>query len=83
MTWINALITGVVIHSYLSIFEFWEGHESRLNKREVYELKDDKWIHSFSSGIKGLRKSSISIKFPLNYDLFSSYSLGTTLITSN
>ena len=28
-------------------FEFWEGHESRLNKREVYELKDDKWIHSF------------------------------------
>ena len=28
-------------------FEFWEGHESRLNKREVYELIDDKWIHSF------------------------------------
>tara|TARA_S200000501_G_scaffold370713_1_gene412392 strand:+ start:1302 stop:1898 length:597 start_codon:yes stop_codon:yes gene_type:complete len=28
-------------------FEFWEGHESRLNKREVYELKNDKWIHSF------------------------------------
>ena len=28
-------------------FEFWEGHESRLNKREAYELKDDKWIHSF------------------------------------
>ena len=28
-------------------FEFWEGHESRLNKREVYELRDDKWIHSF------------------------------------
>ena len=28
-------------------FEFWEGHESRLNKGEVYELKDDKWIHSF------------------------------------
>ena len=28
-------------------FEFWEGHESRLNKREVYELIDDEWIHSF------------------------------------
>ena len=24
-------------------FEFWEGHESRLNKREVYEKKNDKW----------------------------------------
>ena len=28
-------------------FEFWEGHESRLNKREAYELKDEKWIRSF------------------------------------
>ena len=26
-------------------FEFWEGHESRLNKREVYEKKDDRWKH--------------------------------------
>ena len=26
-------------------FEFWEGHESRLNKREVYELKNNKWDH--------------------------------------
>ena len=25
-------------------FEFWEGHESRLNKRKVYEVKDGKWI---------------------------------------
>jgi pyridoxamine 5'-phosphate oxidase len=27
-------------------FEFWEGHESRLNKRHIYEKKDDKWNHS-------------------------------------
>ena len=26
-------------------FEFWEGHESRLNKREVYEKSDDMWKH--------------------------------------
>jgi len=26
-------------------FEFWEGHESRLNKREVYEKIDDNWKH--------------------------------------
>ena len=26
-------------------FEFWEGHESRLNKREVYEKRDDSWKH--------------------------------------
>ena len=26
-------------------FEFWEGHESRLNKREVYEKIDDSWKH--------------------------------------
>ena len=26
-------------------FEFWEGHESRLNKREVYEKSDDGWNH--------------------------------------
>lgn len=24
-------------------FEFWQGHKARLNKREVFELKDDKW----------------------------------------
>lgn len=28
-------------------FEFWEGHESRLNKRELYQLKDNEWLHSF------------------------------------
>jgi len=28
-------------------FEFWEGHDSRLNKRETYELQHDKWIHGF------------------------------------
>ena len=28
-------------------FEFWEGHEQRLNKREAYELKNGEWIHSF------------------------------------
>ena len=27
-------------------FEFWEGHESRLNKRDVYEMKSNKWVHS-------------------------------------
>ena len=27
------------------IFEFWEGHESRINKREVYEKSDDSWKH--------------------------------------
>ena len=27
-------------------FEFWEGHESRLNKRNIYEIKDNKWSHS-------------------------------------
>ena len=26
-------------------FEFWEGHESRLNKREVYKKSDDSWKH--------------------------------------
>jgi pyridoxamine 5'-phosphate oxidase len=26
-------------------FEFWEGHESRLNKREAYEKSDDNWNH--------------------------------------
>ena len=24
-------------------FEFWEGHESRLNKREIYEKSNDNW----------------------------------------
>ena len=27
-------------------FEFWEGHESRLNKREVYQIKDNGWEQS-------------------------------------
>ena len=26
-------------------FEFWEGHDSRLNKRDVYEMIDNKWHH--------------------------------------
>tara|TARA_X000000368_G_scaffold344252_1_gene283009 strand:+ start:44490 stop:45086 length:597 start_codon:yes stop_codon:yes gene_type:complete len=26
-------------------FEFWEGHKSRLNKREVYEMKNNEWNH--------------------------------------
>ena len=26
-------------------FEFWEGHELRLNKREAYEERDDSWKH--------------------------------------
>lgn len=28
-------------------FEFWEGHDSRLNKREFFKLKDGKWINGF------------------------------------
>ena len=28
-------------------FEFWEGHESRINKREVFEKIDGAWKHSF------------------------------------
>ncbi|MBH21730.1 MAG: pyridoxamine 5'-phosphate oxidase [Rhodobiaceae bacterium] len=28
-------------------FEFWEGHKSRLNRREVYEKSDDSWKHYF------------------------------------
>ena len=28
-------------------FEFWQGHESRLNKREKYELINNEWAHSF------------------------------------
>ena len=28
-------------------FEFWEGHQKRLNRREVYENQNGKWIHSF------------------------------------
>ena len=27
-------------------FEFWEGHHSRLNKRDIYELDGKDWIHS-------------------------------------
>lgn len=27
-------------------FEFWEGHKSRLNKRDVYEMKSSTWQHS-------------------------------------
>ena len=26
-------------------FEFWAGHKSRLNKRDVYELNGEDWIH--------------------------------------
>ena len=33
-------------------FEFWEGHESRLNKREVFEKIDGVWEHSFLQPIK-------------------------------
>ena len=28
-------------------FEFWEGHESRINKREVFDKVDGIWKHSF------------------------------------
>jgi pyridoxamine 5'-phosphate oxidase len=28
-------------------FEFWRGHNNRLNKREIYELINNKWIKSY------------------------------------
>lgn len=28
-------------------FEFWQGHESRLNKRDIYNKTDGNWKHSF------------------------------------
>ena len=28
-------------------FEFWEGHKSRLNKRDVFDKVDNEWKHSF------------------------------------
>ena len=28
-------------------FEFWEGHDSRLNKREAFKKNDDSWKHLF------------------------------------
>ena len=28
-------------------FEFWEGHKSRINKRDVYEMKNNEWQHFF------------------------------------
>ena len=27
-------------------FEFWEGHNSRINKRELYELTEELWNYS-------------------------------------
>lgn len=30
-------------------FEFWKGHESRINKREIYKNEDNEWIKSFLS----------------------------------
>lgn len=27
-------------------FEFWGGHKSRLNRRDAYKIKDNKWHHS-------------------------------------
>ena len=28
-------------------FDFWEGHKSRLNKREIYELQNNIWSHAY------------------------------------
>tara|TARA_A100001011_G_scaffold347252_1_gene384186 strand:- start:482 stop:1078 length:597 start_codon:yes stop_codon:yes gene_type:complete len=28
-------------------FEFWQGHESRLNKREVYDIQNNEWVHCY------------------------------------
>ena len=30
-------------------FEFWKGHESRINRREIYKNENNKWIKSFLS----------------------------------
>ena len=30
-------------------FEFWKGHESRINKREIYKNEGNEWIKSFLS----------------------------------
>ena len=30
-------------------FEFWKGHKSRINKREIYKLVGDEWMKSFLS----------------------------------
>ncbi len=30
-------------------FEFWKGHESRINKREIYKNQNNKWTKSFLS----------------------------------
>ena len=27
-------------------FEFWEGHSSRINKRDIYQLVDNNWVHT-------------------------------------
>ena len=44
-------------------FEFWEGHESRLNKREAYEKSDNSWRHIILQPQKNLlRNRLISIK---------------------
>ena len=34
---------GFSFHPYY--FEFWEGHDSRLNKRNTYQIKDNDWEH--------------------------------------
>ena len=36
---------GFVFRPYY--FEFWEGHDNRLNKRKVYELQNQKWVEYF------------------------------------
>ena len=28
-------------------FEFWQGHQSRINKREVFEKNSDDWMRYF------------------------------------
>ena len=55
-------------------FEFWEGHDSRLNRRETYELQNDEWIHRFFASIKYLRNMLISIKSKNNYESYSYFS---------
>ena len=35
---------GLVIEPFY--FEFWQGHKSRLNKRDLYQFKEGVWDHS-------------------------------------
>ena len=33
-------------------FEFWQGHENRLNKRHVFEQQDDRMVGAITAAIR-------------------------------